>query len=106
MQQTIPLVFCFFFEKDLFPEETNIFKSSAFIPLSVEEKERLYKPWATSVIIKVLGIRVGYEYLLFKLQSLSQIFEDIRLMNLGNDFHLVRSKTTPRFYMGTLVHGK
>lgn len=48
----------------------------------MEEKERLYKPWATSVIIKVLGIRVGYEYLLFKLQSLSQIFEDVRLMQI------------------------
>lgn len=53
----------FLFEKDLIPEET--------IPLSVEEKERLYKPWATSIIIKVLGIRVGYEHLLFKPQSLS-----------------------------------
>lgn len=54
----------------ILPEVDNIFDSDDFIPLIVEEKLRLYKPWAKALIIKVFGKHVGYKYLIQKLHSL------------------------------------
>lgn len=37
------------------------------IILTEEEKQRIYKPWTYSVIVKLLGKRISYEYLKNKL---------------------------------------
>lgn len=73
-------------------EEKNILNSKDFIPLSSEEKARLYKPWGTSLIIKVFGRKIGYMYLLFKLQSIWKLSKEINLMDLGNELYLVKFK--------------
>lgn len=71
----IPLLFLLISQPPLrtssiLPEVDNIFDSDYFIPLIVEEKLRLYKPWAKALIIKVFGKHVGYKYLIQKLHSL------------------------------------
>lgn len=53
-----------FSTKNVLPEDENIFNSKDFIPLSVEEKLWLHKPWENALIIKVFGRKIGYKYLL------------------------------------------
>lgn len=50
----------------IFPEEENIFNCEEFIPLSVEDKKRLYQPCVKVLIIKVFGRKVRYKYLPYK----------------------------------------
>lgn len=75
---------------DNYYEEDNITPYEAFLPIDLEEKRRLYKPWEKSLILKVFGRRVGYLFLLMKLQQLWKLNKEVKLMDLGNDIYLVR----------------
>lgn len=76
----------------LMAEEVNHYESDDFIPLSVEDKRRLYKHWEKSLIIKLFEKKIGYRFLLHKLQSLWNLSEELVLMDLGNEFYLIRLK--------------
>ncbi|XP_019255644.1 PREDICTED: uncharacterized protein LOC109234213 [Nicotiana attenuata] len=60
------------------------------IPLSPEEKERLYKPWKFSVIIKVFKRRMPHHMLRSKLIDLWKPSEQLILIDLGWDFYIVK----------------
>lgn len=60
------------------------------IYLSKEKLHRLYLLWRNSVIIKVFGRRIPYIYLKQKLQDLWQPSELVTLIDLGNDYHVVK----------------
>lgn len=66
----LSIVYLGFEEINLYPEEDNIIGNEAFIPLPLLEKQRLYQPWEKSLLIKVFDRKVGYKYLLHKLQQL------------------------------------
>lgn len=51
----------------LYSEEENIFNSEDFIPLSSKEKLMLYKHWESTLIFKMFGKKIGYNYLLQKI---------------------------------------
>lgn len=38
-------------------------EDSNFIPLTSEEKNHIYKPWRNSLIIKIVGRKVGHQLL-------------------------------------------
>lgn len=71
-------------------KEINIFNSSDFIPLSKEDKLKLYQPWLNSFIIKVFSKRSSYKYLLERLKFIRNLSEEITLMDLGNDYYLIK----------------
>ncbi|XP_019251424.1 PREDICTED: uncharacterized protein LOC109230374 [Nicotiana attenuata] len=60
--------------------------SDNFIPLSTENKARLYSPWKYSIIVKVFGRKVSYLTLKQNLQQLWKPTEALALIDLGNDF--------------------
>lgn len=60
------------------------------IKLTKEEKARLRKPWRQSLIIKVMGKRVGYAYLLRRLVTIWHPKSKIELITLENDYFLVK----------------
>lgn len=60
------------------------------IYLTKEEKAEFRRPWRQSLIIKVLGRRVGYTYLLNRIRSLWKPKALIEMMALENDYFLVR----------------
>ncbi|PHU24593.1 hypothetical protein BC332_09700 [Capsicum chinense] len=60
------------------------------ISLSKEETDRLCSPWKHSLIIKLLGKKVTYQYLRDKLISLWQLDESFPLIDLGLDFYTVK----------------
>lgn len=60
------------------------------IHLSKKELYRIYQPWINSVIIKVFGRKVPYIYLKQKLQDLWKSSKQVTLINLGNDYHVVK----------------
>lgn len=95
----------FSFSEDSFlPEDENIFNSEYFIPLSVDEKKRLYKPWEKSLIIKVFGRKVGYRYPLLKLTTMWSLTKDLTLIDLGNDFYLIKFKLDDNYIK--VLHGR
>ncbi|KAM3266499.1 hypothetical protein P3L10_003493 [Capsicum annuum] len=57
------------------------------IPLTAEDKERIYGPWRHSVVVKVLGKRFNHHYLRKKLADLWKINDPFRLIDLGKDFY-------------------
>ncbi|XP_019238338.1 PREDICTED: uncharacterized protein LOC109218431 [Nicotiana attenuata] len=63
--------------------------ASNFIPLSLEEKSRIYKPWQYAVIAKVYGRKLEREILRQKIYTLWQPTENLRLIDLGSNFFLL-----------------
>ncbi|XP_019155091.1 PREDICTED: uncharacterized protein LOC109151955 [Ipomoea nil] len=60
------------------------------ILVSKKEKERLRRPWRRSLIIKLLGRTVGYNFLLQRLQRMWRTDAAFDLISLDQDFFLVR----------------
>lgn len=71
------------------------------IPLHFLRKSDLIKPCDEALIIKVFDKRVGYKYLIFKLNTIWKVYEDTRLMYLGNDFSLVRFSLDANYHKTT-----
>lgn len=69
-------------------EEINIFNSSDFIPLSKEDKLRLYLPWLNSLIIKVFRKWFGYKYLLERLKSIWNLSEEVTLIAVCQEIRI------------------
>ncbi|XP_019253973.1 PREDICTED: uncharacterized protein LOC109232674 [Nicotiana attenuata] len=63
---------------------------SIFIPLSLEEKNRLYTPWKHAVIIKVFGRKVGHQLLRQKIYAQWKPTENLPLIDLGSHFFLIK----------------
>nr|XP_009786058.1 PREDICTED: uncharacterized protein LOC104234221 [Nicotiana sylvestris] len=72
-------------ENHFLEEEEDI-----FIPITSEDKERLYRNWETTLIVKVFGRRVRYQFLQRKLQAIWKPNETIFLIDLGYDYYLIK----------------
>lgn len=64
-------------------------KDIQFIPIILEDKDRMYKKWATALIIKVYGCSVRYRFLLRKIHELWKPTKELFLIDLGSYFYLV-----------------
>lgn len=60
------------------------------IPVSTEERMKLCKPWRKAVIIKLLGRKIGYKFLIGRSSRLWSLVGAFELIDLHNDFFLVR----------------
>ncbi|XP_019150527.1 PREDICTED: uncharacterized protein LOC109147321 [Ipomoea nil] len=60
------------------------------IRLTKEEVEAIRAPWRMALIIKVMGRKVGYTYLLRRLQSMWRPKGSLDLIAIDNDYFLVR----------------
>ncbi|KAI9097822.1 hypothetical protein K1719_025593 [Acacia pycnantha] len=69
---------------------------------SEKMKKRLYKAWDKADIIKLLGKSVGYKMLLTIIQSLWAKRGVINLINIGNDFFVVKF-TNKEDYLNALT---
>lgn len=65
-------------------------KECPLIRLTKEEKARLRRPWRQSLIIKVMGKKVGYTYLLRRLNTIWNPKSRMELITLDNDYFLVK----------------
>ncbi|KAI9071830.1 hypothetical protein K1719_046204 [Acacia pycnantha] len=71
---------------------------------SEKMKKRLYKAWNKAVIVKLLGRDIGYKLLLSILQSIWAKKGVISLINIGNDFFVVKF-TNKDDYVNALTGG-
>ncbi|KAH7847820.1 hypothetical protein Vadar_030583 [Vaccinium darrowii] len=60
------------------------------ITITDEDKVRIWKPWSTSIIIRVIGRSLGHTYLIHKLETMWKPLENMMCMDLGDHFWLVR----------------
>lgn len=60
------------------------------IRFTKEEKAEMRKPWNQTLIIKVMGRKVGYNYLLNRIKSLWRPQAPMELMAINDDYFLVR----------------
>ncbi|XP_031097172.1 uncharacterized protein LOC116001433 [Ipomoea triloba] len=60
------------------------------ITVTKEEKERLRRPWRRTLIIKVLGRKIGYSFLLQRLQKLWKPEASFDLIAIDQEFFLAR----------------
>lgn len=65
-------------------------KDCPTITLTKKEKERLRKPWRRTLIIKLWGRSVGYNYLLRRLQAIWRPKAQMNLIGLDNGYFLVK----------------
>lgn len=75
---------------DLTDETNPSIDSDNFIPLTAKDKSRLYSPWQFSVIVKVVGLKVGHQILRQKIYNLWKPTEELPLVDLGSDFFLLK----------------
>ncbi|KAM3281318.1 hypothetical protein P3S67_028339 [Capsicum chacoense] len=61
-----------------------------FIPITAADKTRLYSPWQSSLIVKLLGRKLGYSVLKRKLQDMWKFSEELIMIDLGCDFYLIK----------------
>ncbi|KAF3644581.1 hypothetical protein FXO38_20094 [Capsicum annuum] len=69
-------------ELDLRDETTPLQSLDNFIPITKVDKNRLYSPWKYSVMVKLVGRRVGHQLLKEKLNNLWRPSEEIPLIDL------------------------
>ena len=62
----------------------------AIIKLSSKEKKCIHEPWHQTLIVKGMGHKIEYTFLLKWLQSLWKIRGELGLVNLVNDFFLAK----------------
>ncbi|OMO96272.1 hypothetical protein CCACVL1_05022 [Corchorus capsularis] len=74
------------------------------LKVTKEEHDELYQPWRSTLIVKVLGKSVGYNFLLDRLQQLWKLEEGFSLVDLGNNFFLVRV-SNPDDYNSIMTKG-
>ncbi|KAM3200776.1 hypothetical protein P3L10_033139 [Capsicum annuum] len=60
------------------------------IPISKEEKDWIYLRWQYSVIVKLVGKRIGYQYFCTRLIDLWKPTENLILIDLGEDFYIAK----------------
>lgn len=61
-----------------------------YISISAQDKGQIYKLRHSIIIIKLLGWKVAYNFLKNKLTLLWQLFEDISLIELGEELYLIK----------------
>ncbi|XP_019242607.1 PREDICTED: uncharacterized protein LOC109222745, partial [Nicotiana attenuata] len=71
-------------------ETENNFDSDNFIPITSEDKERIYKNWENALIIKIFGRRVTYQFLQQKIHAIWRPTEHLPLIDLGYDYYLIK----------------
>lgn len=59
------------------------------VRISRKEKRWLRTPWKQAIIIKLLGKRITYGFLVRKLQSLWSPLGGMDIIDIGNDFYIV-----------------
>ncbi|XP_031127559.1 uncharacterized protein LOC116029652 [Ipomoea triloba] len=72
------------------PDDEDDDPTCPTVRLSVREKEQIREPWRQTLIIKVMGRRVGYAYLLRRLTTMWKPKGRLELIALENDYFLVR----------------
>ncbi|PHU25972.1 hypothetical protein BC332_04304 [Capsicum chinense] len=63
---------------------------SEAIPLSWEDKMRIYQPWESSLIVKMYGKKLTYSYLKNNLVGLWKPTEPLTLIDLGWDYYIAK----------------
>ncbi|KAJ7976173.1 reverse transcriptase [Quillaja saponaria] len=69
-----------------FPDSNNCLD----ILLTHEEKTRLRSPWRKSLIVKLLGKRIDYNFLCKRLYQIWKPKGILKVIDLGNNFFLIR----------------
>ncbi|OMO55430.1 hypothetical protein COLO4_35995 [Corchorus olitorius] len=64
--------------------------SAINISLSSDEKSQLHAKWQLSLIVKVFGKKVGFKFLVFKLEQIWKIKNPPAVIYLGEDFFLLK----------------
>lgn len=73
-------------------EEEVVDVSMFSMGISRKENREARKPWRTSLIIKLVGRKIGYQYLLRRIQKMWQAQSTISLIDLPNNFFIIRFK--------------
>lgn len=60
------------------------------IKLSCWDKQRIRQPWRKTLIVKILGRKIGYSYLTKRLIQLWKHKGSVVFTDLGNEFYLVK----------------
>ena len=74
-------------------DEDVIIETDGCIPsivFSQKMQEQLVRPWKNTMIVKLLGRSIGYRSLCTKLESLWRVERGFTVIDLENDYYLVR----------------
>ncbi|XVE49009.1 hypothetical protein DITRI_Ditri01bG0047500 [Diplodiscus trichospermus] len=79
-----------FISEDNIDGEEEEDKECPIIMVSKKEKARLRRPWRQTLIVKVLGRSIGYNYLLRRIKALWMPKAQIELVAIDNDYFIVK----------------
>ncbi|OMP01406.1 hypothetical protein COLO4_11918 [Corchorus olitorius] len=72
--------------------------------ITAEEYKKLWEPWRKTLIVKILGKSPAFNLLFSKLRSLWNLKAKLSLVDIGNDFYLVKVEN-PEDYLRILTEG-
>ncbi|XP_057444295.1 uncharacterized protein LOC130736485 [Lotus japonicus] len=78
------------FDKGKQVEEKRVFDPSPVVPISLEEYEEWCRPWKFSLVIKLLGKKIGFKWMNQRIHQLWAREGDMKVMDLADDYFLVR----------------
>ncbi|KAJ1403376.1 hypothetical protein SESBI_27380 [Sesbania bispinosa] len=90
--------------EELFPDlniaegnyhEKNIFNPNPIVNVKLEEYGKLCNPWKYSLIVRLMGKRMGFRFMSLKLKHLWAKKGDVRIMDVSDDFFLNEIPNTP-----------
>ncbi|KAJ7978170.1 reverse transcriptase [Quillaja saponaria] len=69
---------------------TEVEDGISTIRLSREEEREIRKPWRNTLIFKLMGRSIGYNFLLKKLSQMWQPTEPLEIVDIGNEYFVVK----------------
>lgn len=60
------------------------------IEVSEEQRKKLRSPWKKTLIVKLLGKSLGFNFIYSKLRQKWAIIGDFSLIDLGKDYYIAR----------------
>ena len=69
--------------------EINEDPTCLIVTLTQEENKELCRPWKSSLIIKLLGKRLGMKFLKLRIQKMWVLRGSFEFLDMENDYYLV-----------------
>ncbi|XP_057426505.1 uncharacterized protein LOC130719928 [Lotus japonicus] len=71
-------------------KERGPFNPNPVVPISLEEYEQWCRPWKFTLVVKLLGKRIGFKWMNQRLHRLWAKEGDVKVIDLADDYFLVR----------------
>ncbi|XP_057426575.1 uncharacterized protein LOC130720007 [Lotus japonicus] len=91
--------------RDVFEKgDSKPFNPNPVVPVSLEEYEEWCRPWKFSLVVKLLGKKIGFKWMTQRIQRMWARDGELKVIDLTAEFYLVRF-ASEKYYLHALFEG-